>query len=234
MRTLTENNILAKLEYPPSGFILQKDVYTTNLLFTNEKYSIESLKETLPFRPISYRNISNPNSSIKIMRQNGKISDNSEEKKRFYSLSNFKPKPLARKKLKFPLPKLKLIPLSNENLYKDIKNNTKIKNLEDDLNIYSKNGINIMNNFKDDKIPKSNKINFPSIARNKETLNNNTQFKRYKYLFKKEYSDKNYDKISIRQIISQINRELKDLRQIELDRKKLFFKDKFFSTQIYA
>ena len=46
-----------KLEYPPSGFILQKDVYTTNLLFTNEKYSIESLKETLPFRPISSRNI---------------------------------------------------------------------------------------------------------------------------------------------------------------------------------
>ena len=229
MSTFTENNILAKLEYPPNGFILQKDVYTTNLLFSNYQYPLESLKESLPFLPISLRNIPNPNSSIQIMRQNGKISNNSEEKKRFYSLSNFKPKTLARRTLKFPLPKMKSIPLSNINFYED---NDKKNSEEDDLNIYSKNGRNIVYRFKVNKNLKFDKINYPSTDRNTETLNNNTQFKRYKNHFKKEYNEKINNKSSINHIISELNTELKNLRQIDVDRKRSFFKDKFFSTQI--
>ena len=40
-------------------------------------------------------------------------------------------------------------------------------------------------------------------------------------------------KISLKNIISQLNDDLRNLKQMELDRKKSFIKDKFFSTQIY-
>ena len=35
-------------------------------------------------------------------------------------------------------------------------------------------------------------------------------------------------------IVNQLNNELKNIRQIELERKRSFIKDKFFSTQIYV
>ena len=34
-------------------------------------------------------------------------------------------------------------------------------------------------------------------------------------------------------IINQLNDDLRDIKQAELERKKSFIKDKFFSTQIY-
>ena len=39
------NNIFTKEEYPPAGFILQKDVYTTNLLYANDQFPLTSLKK---------------------------------------------------------------------------------------------------------------------------------------------------------------------------------------------
>ena len=39
-------------------------------------------------------------------------------------------------------------------------------------------------------------------------------------------------KISLKNLINQLNEELRDLRQMELERKKSFYKDKFFSTQV--
>ena len=39
-------------------------------------------------------------------------------------------------------------------------------------------------------------------------------------------------KISLKHIINQLNDELRDIKQMELDRKRSFIKDKFFSTQI--
>ena len=39
---------------PIVGFILQKDVYTTNLLYANDKFPTKSLRKALPFRKPSY------------------------------------------------------------------------------------------------------------------------------------------------------------------------------------
>ena len=38
----------------------------------------------------------------------------------------------------------------------------------------------------------------------------------------------------MKNIIDQLNDELKNLREKELERKRSFVKDKFFSTQIYV
>ena len=217
---MSNNNIYARVEYPPSGFILQKDVYTTNLLYANDQFPLKALKKRLPFRP--YKKL-NPNNSLMIMRQNGHISDNSETKNLFNFYSTFKPKYLNKKKLNFPMPKSKTVPLTNLNLYEAIsKRDVKIKNIDDDLNITSNNGRKIYYKFKDNKILRNTKYLLPSIS------NNNI------YTYNKKIKGKNsYGKISFKYIINQLNDELRNIRQMELDRKKSFIKDKFFSTQIY-
>ena len=217
---MSNNNIYARVEYPPSGFILQKDVYTTNLLYANDQFPLKALKKRLPFRP--YKKL-NPNNSLMIMRQNGHISDNSETKNLFNFYSTFKPKYLNKKKLNFPMPKSKTVPLTNLNLYEALsKRDVKIKNIDDDLNITSNNGRKIYYKFKDNKILRNTKYLLPSIS------NNNI------YTYNKKVKGKNsYGKISFKYIINQLNDELRNIRQMELDRKKSFIKDKFFSTQIY-
>ncbi len=214
------NNIYAKVEYPPCGFILQKDVYTTNLLYANNQFPLTSLKQRLPFRP--YKKL-NPNNSVVILRQNGRISENSEKKNLFYFYNTFKPKNLIKKKLSFPMPKCKTIPLTKLNLYEEIsKKDVKIKNIDDDLNITSNNGRKICYKFKENKFLGTKKLLFPSIS----THNVYTYNKKIK-------GNSRFTKISFKQIINQLNDELRDIKQMELDRKKSFIKDKFFSTQIY-
>ena len=214
------NNIYAKIEYPPCGFILQKDVYTTNLLYANNQFPLRALKKRLPFRP--YKKL-NPNNSLMVMRQNGHISDNSEERSLFNFFSTFKPKYLGKKKLNFPMPKSKTVPLTNLNLYEEIsKKDVKIKNIDDDLNITSNNGRKICYKFKENKFLGTKKLLFPSIS----THNVYTYNKKIK-------GNNRFTKISFKQIINQLNDELRDIKQMELDRKKSFIKDKFFSTQIY-
>jgi hypothetical protein len=214
------HNIFTKIEYPPCGFILQKDVYTTNLLYANNQFPLTSLKKRLPFRPPKRLN---PNNSVTILRQNGKISDNSENKKEFYFFNTFKPKYLLKRKLKFPVPQGKQIPLTNLNLYEEIsKKDVKIKNIDDDLNITSNNGRKIFYRFKEHKLFSTKKSIFPSISAN--------NFFGHGKRAKEETS---MGKISLKNIISQLNDDLRNLKQMELDRKKSFIKDKFFSTQIY-
>ena len=215
------NNIYAKVEYPPCGFILQKDVYTTNLLYANNQFPLTSLKQRLPFRP--YKKL-NPNNSVVILRQNGRISENSEKKNLFYFYNTFKPKNLIKKKLSFPMPKCKTIPLTKLNLYEEIsKKDLRIKNIVDDLNITSNNGRKILYRFKDNKIFGDKKILLPAISTNNLIENN-----------KKIKEENSLAKISMKNIIDQLNDELKNLREKELERKRSFVKDKFFSTQIYV
>ena len=229
----SDNNIFSKVEYPPSGFILQKDVYTTNLLYANDRFPLTSLRKRLPFRPISRQKIPNPNDSIQILRQNGKISENSERKKIFYLLSDFKPKALNKRKLRFPLPKIKYTPLSNLNYYEDIsKKDLKIKNIEDDLNIYSKNGKKIFYKFKENKLTNNSKSNFPLIEKHHKTLSNSKTKKHIRKI--RREGDKSMDKLTLTNVIDQLNDNLKNIRQLEIERKKAFIKDKFFSTQIYV
>ena len=229
----SDNNIFSKVDFLPSGFILQKDVYTTNLLYANDRFPLTSLRKRLPFRPISRQKIPNPNDSIQILRQNGKISENSERKKIFYLLSDFKPKVLNKRKLRFPLPKIKYTPLSNLNYYEDIsKKDLKIKNIEDDLNIYSKNGRKIFYKFKENKLTNNSKSNFPLIEKHHKTLRN-SKTKRHIRKIRRE-GDKSMDKLTLTNVIDQLNDNLKNIRQLEIERKKAFIKDKFFSTQIYV
>ena len=214
------NNIYTRIEYPPSGFILQKDVYTTNLLYANDQFPLKALKKSLPFRP--YKKL-NPNNSLMIMRQNGHISDNSETRNLFNFYSTFKPKYLHKKKLNFPIPKSKTVPLTNLNLYEEIsKRDVRIKNIDDDLNITSSNGRKIYYKFKENKFLRNTKYSLPSIP------NRNI------YTYNKKIKGKNsFAKISFKHIINQLNEELRNIKQMELDRKRSFIKDKFFSTQIY-
>ena len=227
------NNIFTKEEYPPAGFILQKDVYTTNLLYANDQFPLTSLKKRLPFRQIP-KKILNPSNSISIIHQNGISSPKSEKKNTFYLLSNLKPKKLHNKKLKFPLPKIKTIPLTNLNLYEEInKKDIKIQNMDDDLNISSKNGKKIFYRFKENKLSNPNKSNFPPlIIKNNDSLNNSKN-KKNKQVIKKKYNDRSMNKTSLNQIINHLNDTLRNLKQIEINRKRSFIRDKFFSTQIY-
>ena len=207
-------------ELPPSGFILQKDVYTTNLLYANDQFPLTSLKSRLPFRKITGMKGPDPNNSIKILRENGKISKNSDDKQIFYYFNKFKPKDLLYRKIKLPLPKVKTIPLTYKNLYENISNKyVRIRNLEDDLNIPSLNGRRIIYKFKENKKLNAKRRGF-SRDFNKEL----------------EYENKklnmSLDKGTLKQIIRLINYDLHNIKQREMERKKSFIKDKFFSTQI--
>ena len=64
MENINNNNIYSKAELPPCGFILQKDVYTTNLLYANDQFPLKSLKKRLPFRPRSGKKMQNPSHSV--------------------------------------------------------------------------------------------------------------------------------------------------------------------------
>ena len=228
-------NIFKKIQYPPSGFILQRDVYTTNLLYANNQFPLKSLKQRLPFRPKSGKRTQNPNDSIRILRENGNISQNSDKKNKFYSLNNFKPRYLNKQKLKFPLIRIKAFPLTNLNLHEDIsKKDVKIKNMDDDLNITSNKGRKIFFRFKDDnKMSNVKKISLPSINHS----NINYINKKYNIIFrhrKKNQKDISMDKISLNNIVDDLNKELNIIKRNENRRKRSFIKDKFFSTQIYV
>ena len=228
-------DIFKKIQYPPSGFILQRDVYTTNLLYANNQFPLTSLKQRLPFRPKSGKRTQNPNDSIRILRENGNISQNSDKKNKFYSLNNFKPRYLNKKKLKFPLIRIKAIPLTNLNLHEGIsKKDVKIKNMDDDLNITSNKGRKIIFRFKEEKkMSNLKQFSLPVINSNNISFIN----KKYNIKFrhrKKNQNDISMDKISLNNIVDDLNKELNIIKRNEKKRKRSFIKDKFFSTQIYV
>lgn len=242
---------------PIVGFILQKDVYTTNLLYANDQFSTKSLRKKLPFRSGSGRKPNNPSSSLTILRQNGFLSDNSEDEDIFYMRNTFKPKKLHKRHLKFPLPKIKPVPLTNSILREDIcKQDIKIKYMEDDLNITSKFGKKIIYNLKENntpyetQFPSKSKLKFSNrnkIFHNKQKYNTAYQPKMRKYasefklskLAKKKFKKLNTKNkkntkniLPVKQAIYQINSELKLFQLEDKERKKAFFKKQFFATQL--
>ena len=228
MADLTYYKAFKKEEIPPRGFILQKDVYTTNLLYANDQFPLTELKNRLPFRRRSMKKKQDPSHSMRIIRIRSEISENLEQKNKYY----FKPKHLKYQKLKFPLPKLKIMPLSNLNLHQEINvKNVKIKNIDDDLNITSNNGRKIFYKYKENKLLNPQNKDLPSIFRKKmiEKRNNNP----LKSYYKRRYNNKSMDRISLKYLVGELNNELKFIKQDEIERRKAFIKDKFFSTQIY-
>ena len=256
---MKNDNILPSIIQPPIlpivGFILQKDVYTTNLLYANDQFPTKSLRKNLPFRSGSGRKPNNPSSSLTILRQNGLISENSEDEDIFYMRNTFKPKKLNNKQLRFPLPKIKPIPLTNSILREDIcKQDIKIKYMDDDLNITSKFGKKIKYNLKEnnniyENKPMKSKVSLP--IRNKK-IEKERKFNTVYPKMKKYYSEFKFSKIPmkrlnklkkkgnkniknilpVRQAIYQINSELKLIELEDKERKKSFYKNEFFPTQI--
>lgn len=232
------------LIFPPRGFILQKDIYSTNLLYANNQFPLTCLKKTLPFRPTTLRKPDNPNKCLQILRQNGIISDSSEEEKTFYSFSSFKPKKFNHQRLRFPLPKINVVPLSNSILYQDICNkNVKIKYIDDDLNIPSKNGKKIIYKIKDSNYSKLPAL--PIVNHSNSSLNINKKEGRNlikgMILYNKRSSknesiieeNKNIKNLlPLRQVISELNDSLKLIKKEEKERKRSFIKDNIFKTQI--
>ena len=132
-----------------SGFILQKDVYTTNILYENNLIPVRNIKHILPFRPKSGRIPQDPTPCVKIIKQIGPIHNIPKLEDFFIFKKNFRTKKLKKRKLKFPLPKLRLRPISSNDFYKHLRNkNLKTRNIEDDLNITSKHGKKIYYSFR--------------------------------------------------------------------------------------
>lgn len=139
--------ILPQRITPIVGFILQKDVYTTNLLYAYDKFSTKSLRKNLPFRKISI-GITNPDSCITVYKEK---TPNLGRNEGFIMEQKLliKPKKLRKRRLKFPLPKMKTVPLGNSVLNVDVcKEDIRIRYLKDDSNITSRSNIKFIYNLR--------------------------------------------------------------------------------------
>ena len=214
-----------------SGFILQKDVYTTNLLYANDQFPIKKLSTILPFRPPTGRVPQDPSNCVTIIRQNGYISYNIENENIFYAKNTFKPKKLKHRKLKFPIPKYKLPPLSASDFYSSLRDkNIRIKYIDDDLNITSKNGKKILYTFKDQYY--SNYDNKPRFI-NKNNIIKKKDNKSQSY---SEYFDFGFHS-RINELFNNKPQTIKNdkktlTNRVNSFRKKIFPKEITFKTQI--
>ena len=216
--------------YLPSGFILQKDVYTTNLLYANDQFPLKQLSKILPFRPPTGRIPQDPSTCVTIIRQNGFISYNTENESIFFSKNTFKPKKLMNRKLKFPIPKYRLPPLSANDFYSNIRDkNIRIKYIEDDLNITSKNGKKILYSFKDQyyrNYRNKQKLNKGNIIKRKENRSQN-----YDQYFDFCFHSRRKDIFNDKQKIFKPKKSFSKMRLTSYH-KKIYPKDKTFATQI--
>ena len=216
----------------PSGFILQKDVYTTNLLYANDQFPIRKLTKLLPFRPPTGRIPQDPTNCLTIIRQNGFISFNTDNENIFYAKNTFKPKKLKNKKLKFPIPKYKLTPISANDFYSDLRDkNIRIKYIDDDLNITSKNGKKINYTFKnsyyDNYEQKQRFINKNIIVKKKENKENKSYTEYFDFSFHSRFNDIFSDKQKLFN-----NRKCFSNMRLNPYHKNIYSKDKTFTTQI--
>ena len=215
--------------YLPSGFILQKDVYTTNLLYANDQFPIKKLSQILPFRPPTGRIPQDPTTCLTIIRQNGFISFNTDNENLFYAKNTFKPKKLKHRKLKFPIPKYKLPPLSAADFYSSLRDkNIRIKYIEDDLNITSKNGKKIYYTFKEKYFSNyEQKQRFNNRNENKKKKDN----KSYSQYFDFGFHSRVHDVFNDKQKVLRNKNSLSNIR-VKSYHKKIYAKDKTFTTQI--
>ena len=249
---------------PIVGFILQKDVYTTNLLYENDQFPTKSLRKTLPFHKLPWMMKTNPNSCVTILKEKN---PNLEPENLINKKYLLRPKKLRNRRLKFPLPKMKTVPLGSSILNSELcKNNLRIKFLKDDYNITSISGRQFEYKIKKktNQSLKTNDFNVSFIKNNYKNRNSvrldledkidenekQTPLKTYSGENKgQKYRNVKYDKIhknkkfknileksvyELRKEINQINDDLKGINLVEKERKKSFYKKDFFTTQIYT
>ena len=215
-----------------SGFILQKDVYTTNILYENNLIPDTSkLKYILPFRPKSGRIPQDPSTCIRIMKQIYPIPFVTNMDNIFFIKKNLKSKKLKNKKLKFPLPKMKLRPISSNDFYTNIRGK-RARNIEDDLNITTRHGKKIYYSFKNDNDYEEEKKYKEKYVRVGNIFNNNG--KKYDEYFDFGFHiNKNNDNFQIKnkRIKSATKLRVKDRKGL-LTNNKYYQKDNTFKTQI--
>ena len=215
-----------------SGFILQKDVYTTNILYENNLIPDTSkLKYILPFRPKSGRIPQDPSTCIRIMKQIYPIPFVTNMDNIFFIKKNLKSKKLKNKKLKFPLPKMKLRPISSNDFYTNIRGK-RARNIEDDLNITTRHGKKIYYSFKNDNDYEEEKKYKEKYVRVGNIFNNNG--KKYDEYFDSGFHiNKNNDNFQIKnkRIKSATKLRVKDRKGL-LTNNKYYQKDNTFKTQI--
>ena len=189
-----------------SGFLLQKDVYTTNLLYEHNKFPIINNKLSFPFRKVEdEEEIIDPSPYLTFYNQ----------KRNCKSISSKKVH-----KLKFPLPKAEIPFSSNIDFYKHLRGDVKLRYMDDDLNITSRKGKKIEYSFKDN----GNKLIFD----NKENNLNTNYFILHNYTPKKRNNTTYNAFYPLRKNIEWINASLKIINK----RKKIILKDNMFKTQI--
>ena len=215
-----------------SGFILQKDVYTTNILYENNLIPDTSkLKYILPFRPKSGRIPQDPSTCIRIMKQIYPIPFVTNIDNIFFIKKNLKSKKLKNKKLKFPLPKMKLRPISSNDFYTNIRGK-RARNIEDDLNITTRHGKKIYYSFKNDNDYEEEKKYKEKYVRVGNIFNNNGK-KFDEYFDFGFHINKNNDNFQIKnkRIKSATKLRVKDRKGL-LTNNKYYQKDNTFKTQI--
>ena len=189
-----------------SGFLLQKDVYTTNLLYEHNKFPIINNKLSVPFRKVEdEEEIIDPSPYLTFYNQ----------KRNYKSISSKKVH-----KLKFPLPKAEIPFSSNIDFYKHLRGDVKLRYMDDDLNITSRKGKKIEYSFKDN----GNKLIFD----NQENNLNTNYFILHNYTPKKRNNTTYNAFYPLRKNIELINESLKIINK----RKKIILKDNMFKTQI--
>ena len=138
MTESSENtNKLNKKIKTPSGFILQKDVYTTNLLYENNKFPLTNLRSSLPFIPLIKSKKFNLENYLIIRKR---TFDQGEERKNcsFFPLEK-KRKLFQGKKLRFPLERINYKKLGRVVFYKDLcRKDLRGQDIPDDNNITSR------------------------------------------------------------------------------------------------
>ena len=215
-----------------SGFILQKDVYTTNILYENNLIPDTSkLKYILPFRPKSGRIPQDPSTCIRIMKQIYPIPFVTNMDNIFFIKKNLKSKKLKNKKLKFPLPKMKLRPISSNDFYTNIRGK-RARNIEDDLNITTRHGKKIYYSFKNDNDYEEEKKYKEKYVRVGNIFNNNgKKFDEYFDFGFHINKDNDNFQIKNKRIKSATKLRVKDRKGL-LTNNKYYQKDNTFKTQI--
>lgn len=125
---MLRNNRTERINYP-GGFLFQKDIYTTNLLFFHQKCKKDEVPKFLDI----YDRVDKKYDLLPLLQI--KKEENNLSSTSFTRSAASKRR---QKKLKFPLPKVKIQSLSSIDFYQKYKGDYKLCYIDDDLNITSK------------------------------------------------------------------------------------------------
>lgn len=257
------NTEYRKIRSPTGGFILKKDVYTTNLLYADDRFSKKVILKNLKFRKPLRKIPKNINKSLIITHENFDSFGNTYEENESYTNLKKKSKKIWNK-IHLPLPRI-INPksMSYFNLNKNFcGKDVKIRFMDDDLNITSNKGRKINYNFKGNNANNYfyteknisydlNENNIKKRINNKSKASSNFNKSKNNYVklndfYKIDYRprfrcnkhlfmNKNENNMMpLNLLTSMINSNLKNIMKEDKENKKLMFRNDFFKTQVKA